>query len=414
MARIRTFLVTGASSGLGKAIATQLLAGGQRVVGTFRRAEQLAEFDALAPGRAFGRLLDQADEDAIGPAIAAIEAEVGPIDVLVANAGYGHEGGFEESTMAELRAQFEVNVFGTVAVIKAALPGMRERRRGNIFVVTSMGGIVTFPGLSFYHGSKFALEGIVGALAQEVAGFGVHVTAIEPGSFRTDWAGRSMIRTPRSISDYDALFDPIRARRQANSGKQLGNPDLVAPAIMRVLGSTNPPVHLVLGSDALRLVGKGQDALHADIEAWADVSASTDFPDGASLGRDSGTTRGSQPNMTTTSQPAKASGQFPSAAACRSTGSASARCASPAPASGATRRPGRGGAGAAPGGRTGRRLHRHRRLLRPVRQRGADRRGAASVPGRPGHRHQGRLRPRRARATGRRSAGRNTCASRSS
>jgi NAD(P)-dependent dehydrogenase (short-subunit alcohol dehydrogenase family) len=284
MARIRTFLVTGASSGLGKAIAARLLAEGQRVVGTFRRAEQIAEFDALAPGRAFGRSLDQTDEDAIEPAITAIEAQVGPIDVLVANAGYGHEGVFEESTMAQLRAQFEVNVFGTVAVIKAVLPGMRERGSGNIFVVTSMGGIVTFPGLSFYHGSKFALEGIVGALAQEVAGFGVHVTAIEPGSFRTDWAGRSMVRTQRSISDYDALLDPIRARRQANSGKQLGNPELVAQAIMRVVESADPPVHLVLGSDALRLIDRTQDALRDDISRWADVSASTDFPEGSSLG----------------------------------------------------------------------------------------------------------------------------------
>ena len=283
-AQVRTFLVTGVSTGLGRAIAESLLADGRRVVGTVRRAEQVAEFEALAPGRAFARLLDQSDADTVEPAVSAIEAELGPIDVLVANAGYGHEGVFEESSMAELRAQFEVNVFGTVAVIKGVLPGMRTRRRGHIFVVTSMGGLVTFPGVSFYHGSKFALEGIVGALAQEVAGFGVHVTAIEPGSFRTDWAGRSMIRAPRSIPDYDAVFDPIRATRQANSGRQLGDPALVAPAIMRVVESANPPVHLVLGTDALRLVEKGNNALRADIDQWVDVSTSTDFPDGATIG----------------------------------------------------------------------------------------------------------------------------------
>jgi NAD(P)-dependent dehydrogenase (short-subunit alcohol dehydrogenase family) len=121
-AEVRTFLVTGVSSGLGRAIAAQLLADGQRVVGTVRRTNQVDEFEALAPGRAFGRLLDQADEAAIEPTVTAIEAEVGAIDVLVANAGYGHEGAFEESTMAQLRTQFEVNVFGTVAVIKAVLP----------------------------------------------------------------------------------------------------------------------------------------------------------------------------------------------------------------------------------------------------------------------------------------------------
>lgn len=282
--QVRTFLVTGVSSGLGKAIAAWLLADGQRVVGTVRRTEQIAEFEAIAPGQAFCRLLDQADADSIEPAITAIEAEVGPIDVLIANAGYGHEGAFEESSMAELREQFEVNVFGTVAVVKAVLPGMRVRRQGHIFVVTSMGGLASFPGVSFYNGSKFALEGIVGALAQEVAGFGVRVTAIEPGSFRTDWAGRSMMRTPRSIPDYDATFGPVRAQRQANSGRQIGNPALVGPAIMRVIESANPPAHLVLGSDALRLVEKSQNAFRAEIEQWADVAASTDFPDGASLG----------------------------------------------------------------------------------------------------------------------------------
>lgn len=284
VSEVRTFLVTGVSSGLGRAIAAGLLADGQRVVGTVRRAEQVGEFEALAPERAFGRLLDLTDERSIESTVAAIEAEVGPIDVLIANAGYGHEGAFEESTMAQLRAQFEVNVFGTVSVLKAVLPGMRTRRRGHIFVVTSMGGLVTFPGLSFYHGSKFALEGIVGALAQEVAGFGVHVTAIEPGSFRTDWAGRSMVRAERSISDYDAVLDPVRATRLANSGKQLGNPDLVAPVIMKIVESDDPLVHLLLGSDAVRIVGRGQDALRREIADHADVSATTDFPNGAVIG----------------------------------------------------------------------------------------------------------------------------------
>jgi short-subunit dehydrogenase len=144
--------------------------------------------------------------------------------VLINNAGYGHEGTLEESSMDELRRQFEVNVFGAVAVMKAVLPFMRQRRNGRIINITSMGGLMTMPRLSYYHGSKFALEGISGALGKEVKSFGIFVTAVEPGMFRTDWAGRSMVRSSRSITDYDAVFDPIRAARAARSGQQPGHP----------------------------------------------------------------------------------------------------------------------------------------------------------------------------------------------
>jgi short-subunit dehydrogenase len=199
--------------------------------------------------------------------------------VLIASAGYGHEGTFEESTMADLHRQFDVNVFGTVAVIKAVLPGMRHRRRGHIFVVTSVGGLVASPTLSFYHGSKFAMEGIAASLALEVAPFGVHVTAIEPGGFRTDWSGRSMIRAARSITDYDNLINPIRQARQAHNGHQPGNPALAAEAILRVLQSANPPVHLLLGSDALQSVAASHARLDAEINAWRTLSQSTDYTD---------------------------------------------------------------------------------------------------------------------------------------
>lgn len=212
-----------------------------------------------------------------------IEAEVGPIDVAIANAGYGHEGVFEESTMAELRAQFEVNVFGVVATVKAVLPYMRQRRRGHILGVTSMAGLITVPGTSFYQGSKYAVEGILETVGKEVAPFGVHVTAVAPGSFRTDWAGRSMVRTDRSVPDYDQVMNPVREHRLAASGKQLGNPRKAAEAVLRILDVPNPPAHLVLGSDALRLVANGRAAVDKEIEEWAELSRSTDFPDGAQL-----------------------------------------------------------------------------------------------------------------------------------
>lgn len=143
------------------------------------------------------------------------EKTVGPIDVLIANAWYGLEGTFEETPLSAVRAQLDMNVFGAIAAIQAALPFMRERRRGHILAVTSMGGLAGFPGVSAYRGSKFALEGIVESVGKEIAGFGIHVTAIEPGSFRTDWAGRSMTRAARTIADYDGLFEPIRAARGA-------------------------------------------------------------------------------------------------------------------------------------------------------------------------------------------------------
>lgn len=276
----KTFLITGVSTGLGRAVARRALAAGHQVAGTVRSEAHAADFRALDPGRARAFVLDLTDADRIEPTVRAVEAELGPIDVLVANAGYGLEGTFEESSMAELRRQFEVNVFGTVATIKAVLPGMRERRDGQIFVITSMGGHTTFPGLAFYEGSKHALEGITDTLAQEVTQFGVRVTAVAPGAFKTDWAGRSLVRAPRSIADYDALFDPIRTRRQALAGQGIGDPDRAGDAILRLLDVENPPVHLLLGSDALRLVTAGRQRVQEDFDAWQDLTLSTDSVDG--------------------------------------------------------------------------------------------------------------------------------------
>ena len=276
----RTFLITGTSSGLGRAFAQGALAAGHTVVGTVRKAEDLGEFEALAPGRAHARQLDVTDDDAVFAVVGEVERSVGPIDVLIANAGYGHEGVFEESPMAELRAQFDANVFGVAATVHAVLPGMRKRRSGHVFAVSSMGGLMTVPGLAYYCASKYAVEGMLETLAKEVAGFGVRVTIVEPGSFRTNWAGRSMVRSDRSIADYDELFEPIRAARQTASGNQLGDPAKAAEAVLEVIDAEKPPVHLVLGSDALRLVASGRAAVAADIEAWEELSRSTDFPDG--------------------------------------------------------------------------------------------------------------------------------------
>jgi NAD(P)-dependent dehydrogenase (short-subunit alcohol dehydrogenase family) len=150
--------------------------------------------------------------------------------------------------------------------------------------VTSMGGLMAVPGMSAYCASKFALEGMLESLGKEVRPFGIHVTAIEPGSFRTDWAGRSMTRAAHTIADYDELFGPIRAARLKASGNQLGNPEKAAEAVLRIVAEPNPPAHLVLGSDALRLIGAARAAVDEDIRAWEPLSRSTDFPDGARIG----------------------------------------------------------------------------------------------------------------------------------
>ncbi|QWF78857.1 oxidoreductase [Amycolatopsis sp. CA-230715] len=283
MTNTRTFLITGASSGLGRAFAEGALAAGHTVIGTVRKQADAKAFEAMRPGRSLARILDVTEDDAVFRTVDEIEATVGPIDVAIANAGYGHEGVFEESTMAELRAQFDVNVFGLVATVKAVLPHMRRRRRGHILGITSMAGLITVPGTSFYQGSKYAVEGILETVGKEAAPFGVHVTAVAPGSFRTDWAGRSMIRTERSIMDYDEVMNPVRDHRKAASGNQLGNPRRAAEAILKIIDAPNPPAHLLLGSDALRLVTTGRAAVDKDIQDWADLSRSTDFADGAQL-----------------------------------------------------------------------------------------------------------------------------------
>jgi NAD(P)-dependent dehydrogenase (short-subunit alcohol dehydrogenase family) len=279
----KVFLITGVSTGLGRAFAEGALRAGHTVVGTVRRQADADAFTALDTDRAHARILDVTDDAAVTTTVGEVEQAVGPIDVLIANAGYGHEGILEESSMSDLRRQFDVNVFGAVATIKAVLPGMRTRRSGHIFTVTSMGGLTTFPGLAAYHGSKYALEGITETLAKEMAGFGVHVTAIEPGGFRTDWAGRSMVRAERTIGDYDELFEPLRARRADGSGRQLGNPEKAAEAVLQVIDAPNPPVHLLLGSDALRLVEAGRAAVEEDFRSWEKLSRSTDFPEGVQI-----------------------------------------------------------------------------------------------------------------------------------
>jgi NAD(P)-dependent dehydrogenase (short-subunit alcohol dehydrogenase family) len=271
----KTFLITGVSSGFGRALAEAALNDGDTVVGTVRSEADKPAFEALGPA-AHALILDVTNTGAIAPAVAEVERSIGAIDVLVNNAGYGHEGILEESSIDDLRRQFEVNVFGAVAMMQAVLPAMRQRRAGHIINITSMGGLMTLPGLSYYHGSKFALEGISESLGKELKDLGIKVTAVEPGGFRTDWAGRSLVRAERSIGDYDAIMEPIRKRRAELSGWQIGDPKKAAQAMLKLALSDNPPAHLLLGSDAVRLVEEKMKSLQAEFKAWKSVSLATD------------------------------------------------------------------------------------------------------------------------------------------
>ncbi len=264
---MKTVLITGVSSGLGRAVADAALARGHRVVGTLRDEATRQAFEQLAPGRAFGRLLDVTDTAAIAPLVGAVEAEHGSVDVLVNNAGYGHRGVLEEVTLADLRRQFEVNVFAPVALIQAVLPGMRARGAGHIVNMSSMGATVTFPGLGAYHGSKFALQGFSDTLAQEVLPFGIRVTSVQPGVYRSDWGGRSLATSERRIEGYDWAFDPART-----AGLVWGDPAALGRVVVEAIDAKDPPLHLLVGPTAVRMVREKLFSLSAEINRWEELS----------------------------------------------------------------------------------------------------------------------------------------------
>ena len=272
------WLITGVGSGLGHALATAALARGDAVAGTVRRADDLAAFEALAPGRAHGFQLDLSDEAAIAATAAAAAAAVGGIDVLVNNAGYGLVGAVEEASLAETRAQFEVNVFAPLALIQAVLPAMRARRAGRIVNITSVSGVATWAGTGVYCASKWALEGAALTLADEVEPLGIKVTNIEPGGMRTDYAGRSLRQTQLLIDDYaGGPGHQARTILADHAGHEPGDPAKVAAAILTVVDAADPPRQLLLGADAMHYATRHMARFQAEIGQWAELSLSTRF-----------------------------------------------------------------------------------------------------------------------------------------
>ncbi len=271
------WLITGVSSGLGRAIAEAALARGDKVAGTVRRQGDLAAFEATAPGRASGYIADMVAEDAVRAAVDRAEADLGGIDVLVGNAGYGLVGAVEESSLAEIRRQFEVNVFGPIAAIQAVLPYFRARRRGHVITITSVSGVATWAGTGVYCGSKHALEGVTRTLAEEVAELGIKVTNIEPGGLRTDYAGRSMVVTQARIDDYDGAARNAQRIMADHAGHEPGDPAKAAQAILAIAGTDDPPLQLLLGADAMLYATREVARYQAEIGRWAKLTLSTGF-----------------------------------------------------------------------------------------------------------------------------------------
>ena len=269
--------ITGVSSGLGRAVALAALRLGKHVAGTVRREEDRIAFEALAPGLAHGFLLDVTDHDAVHETAKRIETELGPIDIVVNNAGYGLVGAIEEASMPEIRAQFEVNVFGAIAVIQSALPYMRARRAGRIINITSVSGLAPWWGTGIYGASKFAMECIGQTLAEEVGPLGIKVTNVEPGGLRTEFAGGSMVFTAREIGDYETTAHEARRIFADHAGDEPGDPAKAALAILQIAEAEEPPLQLLLGADALFYVGRKLGAFHAETARWAQLSLSTAF-----------------------------------------------------------------------------------------------------------------------------------------
>ena len=280
MADTPVWFITGCSTGFGREMAKLVLAKGWRAVVT---ARDTGKIDDLVDGHGENALLLKLDLNnpvEIAESVKQAEERFGRIDVLVNNAGYGYLAAIEEGEDAAVRKLFETNFFGLVNLTKTVLPGMRERKSGWIVNFSSIGGLVSFPATGYYHAAKYAVEGMSESLALEVAPLGIKVLIVEPGPFRTDWLGRSLVESKTMIHDYDQTAGARRKQGRERDGKQKGDPVRAVEAIVKVVESGNAPLRLVLGAPGLELVEKKLDALKKELGDWKEVSLSADFPDG--------------------------------------------------------------------------------------------------------------------------------------
>ena len=273
------WFITGCSTGFGRELAKLVLNRGYRAVITAREPSKILDLKVGHERSALVLELDVTDRAEVGEAVRRAESVFGSIDVLVNNAGFGYVGAVEESEESEVRAMVETNFFGLARMINLVLPAMRRRRRGSIVNISSIGGLVGFPGVGYYNATKFAVEGLSESLAKEVAPLGIKVLLVEPGPFRTDWAGRSLKKSSQQIPEYAQTAGAFRERITGRSGKQAGDPVRAGEAIIKALESDHAPVHLVLGLIALETARTKIEKLSAELDAWEETSLSADYPE---------------------------------------------------------------------------------------------------------------------------------------
>jgi NAD(P)-dependent dehydrogenase (short-subunit alcohol dehydrogenase family) len=272
-----TWLITGCSTGLGRALARAVLAKGDNAVVTARDTATLQDLAAEFPTTALAVPLDVTDQSQVEAAVQQAVERFGGVDVLVNNAGYGYRAAIEEGADADVRTLFDTNVFGPVAMIKAVLPGMRTRRSGAIVNISSIGARICPPGSGYYSATKAALEGISGSLQKELAPLGITVTAVEPGGFRTDFAGRSLTQSAEAIDDYAQTAGKRRKENDTVHGTQQGDPDRAAQVIINAVEAAETPGFLLLGEDAAKAFDAVAEAQRAEVDRWRELTVSTGY-----------------------------------------------------------------------------------------------------------------------------------------
>ncbi|MGI4894348.1 MAG: oxidoreductase [Janthinobacterium lividum] len=271
-----TWFITGCSTGLGRALAEAVLARGDNAVVTARDVSRVRGLAEAHPGTALALPLDVTDPAQVSETVRTAQERFGAIDVLVNNAGYGYRAAVEEGDEVDVQQLFATNFFGAVAMVKAVLPAMRERRSGAIVNISSIGAQICPPGSGYYAASKAALEGVTGSLRQELQPLGISVMAVEPGGFRTDFAGRSLTQSASAIADYAETAGKRRKENDTVHGTQPGDPDKAAQALITAVNSPKPPALLLLGSDAVDAFSAVLDASRAELETWRELSTSTE------------------------------------------------------------------------------------------------------------------------------------------
>jgi len=272
-----TWLITGSSSGLGRDLARAVLEAGNNAVLGARDLASVKDLADAHPDTALAVSLDVTDHAQVAEAVRGGEERFGAVDVLVNNAGYGYRAAVEEGDDADVATLFATNFFGPVALIKAVLPGMRARRQGAIVNVSSIGARVSPAGSGYYSASKSALEGMSGSLRKELAPLGISVTVVEPGAFRTDFAGRSLQQSATAIADYAETAGKRRKEVDTAHGSQPGDPARAAQAIITAVEADEPPALLMLGPDALKAIRGVIEAQLAELKDWENTSLSTDL-----------------------------------------------------------------------------------------------------------------------------------------